>query len=163
MTVPNIPGILEYRVIYNPTAVRLVVADSTMATLAGDFNGDFAVDAADYIVWRRGLGHDLHAGRLRRLAHQLWPNVRQRRYRGGRNRHERRGARAGSGRSRAGRAGEQRRSSQNKPRSGRLTDVLRYPVDRFIRLRNRGVRPNRTFSTTKMIDGRRMCSRGWRG
>ena len=33
VTVPNIPGILEYRVIYNPTAVRLVVADSTMATL----------------------------------------------------------------------------------------------------------------------------------
>ncbi len=56
VTVPNIPGMLEYRIIYDPTTVRMVVADETMATLPGDFNGDFAVDAADYVVWRNGLG-----------------------------------------------------------------------------------------------------------
>jgi T5SS/PEP-CTERM-associated repeat protein len=56
ISVPDIPGMLEYRVVYNPTSVLLVVADETMATPNGDFNGDHVVDAADYVVWRNGLG-----------------------------------------------------------------------------------------------------------
>jgi autotransporter-associated beta strand protein len=35
------------------TTIELVVA---VPTLPGDFNGDGSVDAADYVVWRRGFG-----------------------------------------------------------------------------------------------------------
>ena len=33
-----------------------VIADMGPGTIPGDFNGDGAVDAADYVVWRKGLG-----------------------------------------------------------------------------------------------------------
>ena len=56
IAVPDIPGPNEFRVIYNPTSVRLVVADELSSAMPGDFNGDFVVDAADYVVWRNGLG-----------------------------------------------------------------------------------------------------------
>jgi hypothetical protein len=41
---------LEWQVSYSPNAVSLIV------TLPGDFNGDFAVDAADYVAWRKNDG-----------------------------------------------------------------------------------------------------------
>jgi hypothetical protein len=40
-------------VIYNPQSVVLTIA---AAALPGDFNGNGGVDAADYVVWRKGLG-----------------------------------------------------------------------------------------------------------
>jgi hypothetical protein len=45
------PG-LSWSINYNPTNVQLLVVQA----LAGDFNGDGSVDAADYSVWRKGLG-----------------------------------------------------------------------------------------------------------
>ncbi len=56
VTVPDILGTLEYRIIYNPGSVQLVVADELTSAPTGDFNGDFVVDAADYVAWRKGLG-----------------------------------------------------------------------------------------------------------
>ena len=38
-------------------AINAAASDS----LAGDFNGDGTVDAADYTVWRDGLGTDLQS------------------------------------------------------------------------------------------------------
>jgi T5SS/PEP-CTERM-associated repeat protein len=54
---PNIGGGLEFRLNYSPSDVTLaVVVDSGTAPLAGDYNRDGAVDAADYVVWRNALG-----------------------------------------------------------------------------------------------------------
>ena len=33
-----------------------ILANSTLAPLDGDFNDNGVVDAADYVVWRKGLG-----------------------------------------------------------------------------------------------------------
>jgi hypothetical protein len=41
---------LEWRVNYGPNAVSLTVM------LPGDFNGNFIVDAADYVAWRKNDG-----------------------------------------------------------------------------------------------------------
>jgi T5SS/PEP-CTERM-associated repeat protein len=49
---PALPEDLVWIVNYNGTAVRLEVAPD----LAGDYNGDGVVGAADYAVWRDGLG-----------------------------------------------------------------------------------------------------------
>jgi hypothetical protein len=38
------------------SSASLTVLINPAATLAGDFNGDGTVDAADYVVWRKGLG-----------------------------------------------------------------------------------------------------------
>jgi hypothetical protein len=46
------PASLAFDVIYNPTDVRLVV----ISALLGDYNLDGAVDAADYVVWRKNEG-----------------------------------------------------------------------------------------------------------
>ena len=46
--------------------------------LAGDYNNNGIVDAADYVVWRKASEQHLHAGRLQRLARPLRPNRRQR-------------------------------------------------------------------------------------
>jgi hypothetical protein len=50
---PQLPENLVWNVDYATTSVTLAVAP---AGLAGDFNSDGAVDAADYVVWRKGLG-----------------------------------------------------------------------------------------------------------
>ncbi|QDU89868.1 hypothetical protein Pla175_32640 [Pirellulimonas nuda] len=46
---------LAWDVLYNPSNVQLVVVNAPMA-LAGDYNDDGTVDAADYTVWRDNLG-----------------------------------------------------------------------------------------------------------
>ena len=57
VTVPDIPGILEYRVIYNPSSIQLAVrVEGSSSAVPGDYNGDFVVDAADYSRWRDSLG-----------------------------------------------------------------------------------------------------------
>ncbi len=45
---------LTFDVIYNPKSVVLQVIEVT--TLPGDYNHNGVVDAADYVVWRKGLG-----------------------------------------------------------------------------------------------------------
>ncbi len=47
---PPLSSNLAWTVNYEANGVILTVA------LAGDFNGDGAVDMADYVLWRRGLG-----------------------------------------------------------------------------------------------------------
>ncbi len=50
---PTLAGNLFWNIDYGPNSVKLAVA---APGLAGDFNGDGVVDAADYVVWRKGLG-----------------------------------------------------------------------------------------------------------
>ena len=45
----------------------------------GDYNQNGNVDAADYVVWRNGVGTTYAPGGLRRVACALWANGRQRR------------------------------------------------------------------------------------
>ena len=40
-------------------------------SMFGDFNGDGSVDAADYNVWRKGMGTIYTAGRLRGVARHI--------------------------------------------------------------------------------------------
>lgn len=40
----------------DPLSANTIVAFSLTPSVAGDFNGDGIVDAADYLVWRKGLG-----------------------------------------------------------------------------------------------------------
>jgi hypothetical protein len=47
---PTLPEELAWKLSYGPTSLELHVG------LAGDYNGDGAVDAADYVVWRKTLG-----------------------------------------------------------------------------------------------------------
>jgi autotransporter-associated beta strand protein len=49
---PMLTGGLSWNVAYSATAVTL----SVNGALAGDYNLDAKVDAADYVVWRNGLG-----------------------------------------------------------------------------------------------------------
>ena len=49
---PTLGGGLDWEVIYNSNSVQLQV----VAVLAGDYNFDGVVDAADYTVWRNSLG-----------------------------------------------------------------------------------------------------------
>jgi T5SS/PEP-CTERM-associated repeat protein len=46
---PTLAGALDWNVVYNPNSVVLEV----VAGLAGDYNRDGSVDAADYVVWRK--------------------------------------------------------------------------------------------------------------
>jgi len=56
-TLPDIPGMLEYGLLYNPNSVMMEVRIETVSIgLPGDFNDDGIVDAADYSVWRDSLG-----------------------------------------------------------------------------------------------------------
>jgi hypothetical protein len=48
-----LPSGLDWNVVYSNFAVLLEVV---APTLLGDFNEDGAVDAADYVVWRRSGG-----------------------------------------------------------------------------------------------------------
>jgi T5SS/PEP-CTERM-associated repeat protein len=50
---PALSGGLLWNVVYGTNSVVLEVA---APGLSGDFNGDGSVDAADYVVWRDGLG-----------------------------------------------------------------------------------------------------------
>jgi hypothetical protein len=50
---PALSGNLFWNVVYGTHSVALEVA---APGLAGDFNSDGSVDAADYVVWRNGLG-----------------------------------------------------------------------------------------------------------
>jgi T5SS/PEP-CTERM-associated repeat protein len=50
---PALSGDLTWQVDYSSNVVLLTVE---MSGLPGDFNGDGQVDAADYVVWRVGLG-----------------------------------------------------------------------------------------------------------
>src|SRR4029079_10902366 len=49
---PALSGNLFWNVVYNPNDVELQVE---ITGLPGDFNGDGVVDAADYVVWRKGF------------------------------------------------------------------------------------------------------------
>jgi hypothetical protein len=50
---PTLAGDLFWNINYGPNSVELTVA---APSLAGDFNGDGIVDAADYVVWRKSDG-----------------------------------------------------------------------------------------------------------
>ena len=53
---PDLPGNLEFGLIYNPTSVQLAVQIEPLTTIDGDYNQDGIVDAADYTVWRDTFG-----------------------------------------------------------------------------------------------------------
>ena len=48
----------------------------TPIPIPGDFNHDGTVDAADYVVWRKGVGVAPDAGQLQHLARPFRPNRR---------------------------------------------------------------------------------------
>ena len=50
---PTLSGNLVWTISYGPTSVTLAV---TSPGIPGDFNHDGFVNAADYVVWRKGLG-----------------------------------------------------------------------------------------------------------
>ena len=52
-TLPNLGILLQWQIDYEPGAV---IARVLPAVLAGDYNHDGTVDAADYLVWRKTLG-----------------------------------------------------------------------------------------------------------
>jgi hypothetical protein len=52
VSLPALTAGLSWSINYNPTNVQLLVVQA----LLGDFNGDGSVGAADYVVWRKGLG-----------------------------------------------------------------------------------------------------------
>ena len=56
------------------SAANTLAAFSLAPSIAGDFNGDGLVDSADYVVWAKEPGHNLHAVRLRPLPCPLRPN-----------------------------------------------------------------------------------------
>jgi T5SS/PEP-CTERM-associated repeat protein len=53
ITLPELPGNLEFGVLYGPTSV---IMEARVAGLPGDYNHDGQVDAADYVMWRDRLG-----------------------------------------------------------------------------------------------------------
>jgi hypothetical protein len=50
---PSLPSSLAWELTYNATSILLTIVESM---IPGDYNGDGTVDAADYVVWRNGLG-----------------------------------------------------------------------------------------------------------
>jgi hypothetical protein len=56
VAVPDLASELIWNVIYSNFAVVLQVVNPNVIMLPGDFNDDGIVDAADYSVWRKGLG-----------------------------------------------------------------------------------------------------------
>jgi hypothetical protein len=52
VSLPALTAGLSWSIKYNPTNIQLLVVQG----LPGDFNGDGSVNAADYVVWRKGLG-----------------------------------------------------------------------------------------------------------
>ena len=72
---PTLPAGLMWQLRYNATSLKLLV------TLAGDYNGDGAVSAADFTVWRNALGQSVSAltsadgngdGQVTILDYDLW-------------------------------------------------------------------------------------------
>jgi serralysin len=57
VTLPEVAAGFEWSVIYNPHSVALHLS-APITVLPGDFNQDGNVDAADYTVWRDGLGEN---------------------------------------------------------------------------------------------------------
>jgi hypothetical protein len=55
---PPLPGGLSWEILMSETSYILQVTSGVVAGLPGDYNGDFAVTAADYTVWRNTLGSD---------------------------------------------------------------------------------------------------------
>jgi T5SS/PEP-CTERM-associated repeat protein len=56
MTLPEIPGGLEFGVLYDANSVRLEIQiEQASIGLDGDYNNNGEVDAADYTVWRDAL------------------------------------------------------------------------------------------------------------
>jgi hypothetical protein len=56
-TLPDIPGNLEFGLIYEPTSVIMEARiEQNTIGLPGDYNRNGVVDAADYVVWRDRLG-----------------------------------------------------------------------------------------------------------
>ncbi len=55
-TLPDLPGNLEFGLLTLGDTLQLEVRIETVSFLEGDFNNDGTVDAADYTVWRDGLG-----------------------------------------------------------------------------------------------------------
>ena len=55
LSLPDLEAGFEWTVSYNPHSVTLHLA-APITVLLGDFNEDGTVDAADYTVWRDGLG-----------------------------------------------------------------------------------------------------------
>jgi T5SS/PEP-CTERM-associated repeat protein len=53
MVLPALSGNLFWNIIYGSNSIELAVAT---ASLPGDFDANGVVDAADYAVWRKGLG-----------------------------------------------------------------------------------------------------------
>ena len=72
LQLPTLPGSRMWNTsqLYT-TGVISVVAAAT--GLAGDFNHDAIVDAADYVVW----ANRRHTRRLQHVVQQFWPNIRQ--------------------------------------------------------------------------------------
>jgi T5SS/PEP-CTERM-associated repeat protein len=55
-TLPDIPGNLEFGLLYDATSVRVEVQIEQLSVgLTGDYNNNGVVDAADYTVWRDAL------------------------------------------------------------------------------------------------------------
>lgn len=72
VTIPTLNG-LSAQVIYNPLSVELAVV------LAGDYNDDGIVDAADYAVWRDNVGaaagtlaNDTNGGTIGTAHYETW-------------------------------------------------------------------------------------------
>jgi hypothetical protein len=59
--VDTIDGVGSFLIHYGPTSAfdpnQIVLTDFVPDMIPGDYNNDGAVDAADYVVWRRGLGN----------------------------------------------------------------------------------------------------------
>jgi hypothetical protein len=79
VTLPTIPGTLEYQLLYGPTSVRMEVAlESTAVALGGDYNNDGIVDALDYTLWRNHLGqlvtlpNDTTPGEVTAADYEVW-------------------------------------------------------------------------------------------
>ena len=68
---PTLSGNLVWNITYGAATVALSIV------LPGDFNGDGAVDAADYVVWRMGLGTTYSQADYDVWRAQLRPDNRQ--------------------------------------------------------------------------------------
>ena len=68
LSLPTLSANLSWSVQYNPTNVTLKVVSG----LAGDYNQNGAVDAADYVVWRKNRRH---ASWLQHLAHHHFGQI----------------------------------------------------------------------------------------
>ena len=73
-SLPALTGGLGWDVVYSANAVTL----SVVSALLGDYNADGAVDAADYVVWRKNVGttnvlpNDPDGGTIGPLQYATW-------------------------------------------------------------------------------------------